>query len=324
MRRIKADDAIDVAQTGGDEAAAVVDDAALQLVGGLGGKDDQPAGCVHGVAVLDQRSNRGRFHTNVGQPRAVELQFKRFTSRQRDGAALGDNHAVVAHFGGQQGDEATEIRCEIAVVFNFAGGTIAREVELAGHEVGVADAVRGGGECADVDAGAAAEIYATAVGQKHLPVGVDAAEDLAGVGVQHAVEDGGAAGRLNEVHRGGAADVESVPVDGSALAGLRDGERVVDRRSDRRLPGNKLAAGRECGCHRWVWRRRKSRRWRDGDKACRREQHCTRSSFAARLDDFGDSDPGVGEVVENQAVGFIHGVTPAVFLINGGNIATIK
>ena len=175
-------------QSRGFEAARVIDHTTLQPIRRLRRQNDQSARSLHRIAVFNQRSNRRRFDTDVGQTCAVKLQLKRFAGGQCHGAALRNDHAVVAYFGGQQGDVAIQFSREVAVVFNFTGGAVAGEVEIAGHEVGIADAVRSGGECADVDAGAAAEIDAAAVGEENLAVAGEPAEDLARVGIEHAVQ----------------------------------------------------------------------------------------------------------------------------------------
>ena len=224
------------------QAAGIFDDASLQAIGRLRGEDDQSAGGLHGIAVLDQRRDGGRFDANAGHPTIVELQFEHFTGGQRHRAALGDDHAVVPHLGRQQGDVAVQVGRDVPFVDDAAGGAVTREPQVAGHEVIIADAVRRRRQGADVHAGALAEVDAAGVGEEDLAVGIDAAKDLARVRVEHAVQGGRAAGRLDEVDRGLAADVERAPVDDAALTRLID----VHRRAGLRNvggTGHDLAAG---------------------------------------------------------------------------------
>ena len=272
------------------------------------------------MAVVYQCGNSGGLYTNVGQAAAVKLQFIRIPRRQCHGAQLRHDHAAVAHLRCQQGDVAAEFGVEIAVVFNLAGGAIAREVEVASHEVGVADAVRGGGESADIHAGAAAEIDAAAVGQENLAVGVDVAKDLAWVGVEHAVQGGRVAGGLDEVDRGGAADVESTPVDGGTVGRLRDVQRGTGL-GNGGLPGHDLSAGGQLSGCGWIgWR---CIGWRQTHHAAGSGQQDGPSGApAASLDRLRDSNPGVGDFVVNQAVGLVHGAALELGAVSGSEWQT--
>ena len=301
------DDAAVVDESGRLEAAGVVHHPALQTIRRLRRQNDQPARCLHRVAVVHQRRNGRRLDADVGQPVVVELQFIGLARRQHHGAQLRDDDAAVAHFGCEQGDVAIQVCRQAAFVLHLAGGTVAAEVEPARHEVVVADAVRRSSERTDIDVGCRAEVDAAAIGQEDLPVGGDAPEDLARVGIEHAVEYRRTARRLDEIDPGRTADVEGLPVDGGAVAALGDGEcgRAL---SNARLPGHQFPAGGELRCDGRIGRRRKNRRRRQGDKAGRSEQHGTRGALAAGLGDFGDRHPGVGEVVPDQAIGLVHDV----------------
>ena len=301
VARRQADRAAIVHEAGGFEAARVVDDAALQTVGRLRRQDDQPTGRVHGIAVFNQRGNRGRFDANVGQSGAVKLQLISFASRQCHRTALGDNDTVVAHFGGQQGDESAKCCGQLAFVLDFPGGAVAGEIQLAGHEVGIADAVRGGRERTHVHAGTAPEVDAAWVGEEDLAVGVDAAEDLARVGGDYAVECRRAAGRLVEVHRRRSANIEGAPVDHALMARLVDVHRGAGL-GDVRGTGNNITPGRERVGRRGGLRNR--RRWQDGD-GCR-EQQGFGGALAPALGDLRYGHPGVDEFVPDEAKGLVH------------------
>ncbi len=231
-----------VDQAGSFQAAAVADDPALQAVGCLRGQNDQTAGRFDGIAVIDQRLNGGGFDPDVAQTAAVELQFEHFAGSERNRAHLSDDHAMVADFGRQQGDITVQIGTEFAFVDDRASRAFAAETQFARHEIGVADAVRGGGERADVGARGRAEVNAARIGQEDLAVGRDVAEDLARVGVEHAIEDGAAGGRLQEIDPRLTADIEGLPVDCGPVAGLIDvHDRVI--LADRGLAGDHLASG---------------------------------------------------------------------------------
>ncbi len=154
----------------------------------------------------------------------VEIEGDRFTGRQSDRAHACDNHSGVAHFRCEQRDIAAQSGVELAFVDDAASGTIAIELQLAGHEVRIADATGGRSEAAYVHHSALTEIHAVRIGQKDLARRVDPAEDLARIAVQNAVEGGRIGARLVEIDLRGAAEVERIPVDYRALARLVDVE----------------------------------------------------------------------------------------------------
>ena len=230
-------------QSGGFNAPAVADDTALQAVQRLGRQDNETARRQNGVVILHQGVEGGGLNPDVGQRVvAVKLQLKTLTGGQRHGTELGNDDAVVAHFRRQQRDVATEGGLELAFIHNGAGCAIARELVFAGHEVGIADAVRGGDEAADIDAGTRCKVDAVGIAEVDLAIGADLAEDLARAGVEHAVQGDAGSRRLLVGHAGGTADVVAAPVNGGAVAALVD-EHGRTTLTDGGLPGHHLAIG---------------------------------------------------------------------------------
>ena len=254
----QADGAALVRQAGGFQTAGVVDDPALKAVGSLGREDDQAAGGLDRIAVNYQRRNARRLDSDVDQTVVVELQLKGLARRQCHRSHLGNDDAVVADLRGQQGDIATEVGGQRTFVLHLAGGPVAGEIQLPRHEVVVADTVGCGGERTDVYAGATPEVDPAGVGQEDLAVGVDPTKNLAGVGVQHAVEDGRTAARLDEIDCGAAAHIEAVPVYRCPVRGLGDVHGAAGL-TDRRAAGDDLASGGQLGGGRRVGRRRDRR-----------------------------------------------------------------
>ena len=174
----------------------------------------------------------------------VKLQFIAVTGSHDHGAHLGHHQTAVAHFGCEQGNVALDGRRDVALVHHFAVGAIARVLHDAGHEVVVADAVRGGGERMHVHRRRGRKVHARRVGHDHLAVGIDLSKDLRGRVAQNAVEQNAAAGRLRDVDLGFLAHVEALPIDGRALAVLRDGHGGA-RLGDARAACADLAAHRQ-------------------------------------------------------------------------------
>jgi len=102
------------------------------------------------------------------------------------------------------------------------GSGVPKDV-VAGEKVGIAEVKGGGDQAADVDLRTGSEQDAVGVDHENLAVGAEAAQYLAGVLAEHAVErDGGCAG-LVEAHRFVGRNAEALPVDGEILAALVDG-----------------------------------------------------------------------------------------------------
>ncbi|MDR4501358.1 MAG: hypothetical protein MRJ96_07910 [Nitrospirales bacterium] len=128
-------------------------------------------------------------------------------------------------------------------VDDAAGRPVSRKVILAGHEFLHAQTMGGGHEAADIDVGARCEIHAVGIGQEHLAVGVELAENLAGVGALDAIEYDTAGRGLIEIDGGLAANIECVPVNRRTIGGLVDVHGVV-LATDAGLPSHDLFACR--------------------------------------------------------------------------------
>ena len=293
-------------QAGGLDAAGVAHHPTLHPVQRLRAQDHQPARGQHQMAVVHQRAQGGSFHPQPGQRLVgVELQFKRLARRQRHRAQVGHDHALVAHLRRQQRDVAAQGRAQLAFVDHAAGGALALEAGAAGHEVVQADAVRGGHQAAHVHAGAGREVHAVGVGQEHLPVGGDAAEDLAGVRPLHAVERDRLRRRLLELHLRITPDVELLPVDRAPRAALLDRQRGAVL-LDGHLPRHHLPArGQGVGRHLGPGRQRQQRGGHE-------QAGC--AAFAAGTGVLGGGHPGAGDVVPDQAVDLVHGLGGLVWV----------
>ena len=113
---------------------------------------------------------------------------------------------------------------------------------VAGHEVVITQAQRGGQNATHIDLAAACKEHAVGVAKKHLAVGVELAVDLTGLVTNDAVERHCAAAGLHKVDAGGAANVEALPVQRSALGVLLYGQ-YIGRLADAGAAGHHLAAG---------------------------------------------------------------------------------
>ena len=224
--------------------------AAHQPVHRLRADDDQPARGLHGQLVVHQRGNLAGFYADAGQAVvAVELQVNRFARGQGHAAHLRDHRALVADLGGEQRDVAAQGGFELALVDHAAGGAIALKAIFTSHEVGVADAVRGGQQATHVHPRVFAKVHTSGVGQHHLAVGADAAKDLARVVAQHAVERDAVGAGLHKLHLRVFAHVEGLPVDGGAVGALLD-DHVCAALADAGLACADLPGGGQCA-HRW-------------------------------------------------------------------------
>ena len=230
-------------QATGLQAAAVFDHTADEAVHGLGAQDDQAAGRLHGMAVVHQGLNLRGLDADAGQAViGVKFQLHRFTRGQGYGAHVGNDGALVAHFGRQERDVTAQSGFEFALVDHAAGATVALKAVFTSHEVGVAQGLGGGHQAAHIDPGVFAKVHARRVGQDHLAVGGDAPEYLARVRTHHAVErDAGGAGLL-ELHLRVFAHVEALPVDGGTITALLD-DHVCAAGVDAGLTSTDLAAG---------------------------------------------------------------------------------
>ena len=132
----------------------------------------------------------GRHEHAAQQAAAVKLEFKGFTCGQGHSSKVGHDDATVAHLRRKQSDVAAQRSAEFALVDDFACGAIAGQFELAIHELLVGGVVRGGHKTAHVYAGRFAKVNTFGVNQNNLPRRCDAAKDVAGLAIHHAVERG--------------------------------------------------------------------------------------------------------------------------------------
>ena len=118
------------------------------------------------------------------------------------------------------------MRGEVAGIVDGLCIGIAGKAMASGEEVGIGEVQRGGDQAGDIYSGTGAEHDAVGVDQEHATVGLQRAEDLAGVAADDAVEDGGAGGLLGETGDFVGLDAEVLPVDDGA-GGVGDGEGVA-------------------------------------------------------------------------------------------------
>ena len=245
--------------------AAIAHHAALQPIGGSGRENDQPAGCLHRLAVLNQRSDGGGLDQDIGQTAAAtELQFIRFSGRQCHRPLPRNDHALIAHGRCQQGDVTRQSGLEFALVEDAAAGAVARKDVAPGHEITVADAVCGRHQTTHVHTGSRGEIDPVGVAQKHLAIGADAAEDLARIAVQHPIQRDAAGGGLHKRQLRLRSQIEALPVDGSTIAALADGHAGMAL-TDAGATGNHLTTHRQL---RRGWRASQSGQKRHRDGGC--------------------------------------------------------
>ena len=209
-------------QASGAQLSTVLDDRTLQAGQRMGREDDLPAFGEHGALVVDQRSNGLRRSGQASQAGAsvVEAERNGFARGQSHGAGPGNHYALVAHFGGKQGDVAAKRGFELALVDHTAGAALAIEGGFAGHELVSMCFAGGSHQAAHVHTGGGRKIHAARVAQNNLAVRTDLTIDLAGVVTLHLVEHHGTGVRLVEMHLGLAANIKAGPVDHCAGTGL--------------------------------------------------------------------------------------------------------
>ncbi len=228
------------------DAAAVIDGGGTEQIAG-GGR-----GCHHGAAggddvagVVDagKLGDRRSIDRIADQAFGVELQRQLRTRRENHVPVRRFDDAAVADVVSGQDDEPAVGAADPAGVVD-AGLAVAREHELPGQEVVVADVERAGDQRADVDAAAGAEHDPLRIDQEHLAVGVELAEDLRRQIADHAIENRCRGSRLVELDVFAAADRERLPVDDRRVGVLVDDQRVVVRRGQRHVTVHDIRAGR--------------------------------------------------------------------------------
>ena len=161
---------------------------------------------------------------------AADWDLDRLGCGQVGGAALRLNLAFVAHAGAQE-RHVTARGFDAALVDHCGCAAAPLKLVIARHEVGVCDAQGGRREAVGVDAAVFAKEHAIGVDQDHLAIGIELAQNLAGVGAGHAVEHDGVCARLGDVDFGVLANVKGGPVHncfGGALVDVHDGAVGVD------------------------------------------------------------------------------------------------
>ena len=206
--------------------AGVVDHAGKQCVFGARAHQDIAAVGADQPAVFGQAVQYPLVHLHLDHAVVLERKGGGTTCPQCHCAQRRGDRALVADGVAEQGDVTTRAAraCGIdCALVDDAAGTGAAERSAAAIQAGVIDAERGGHQCADVNQRVLPEQDAVGVDQVHLPVGVEAPEDLCAVGVEDAVDCDGGCRRLHEVDRLLRCNIEAVPVEREVLAGLIDG-----------------------------------------------------------------------------------------------------
>ena len=111
------------------------------------------------MAVVHQGLNLRGLDADAGQAViGVKFQLHRFTRGQGYGAHVGNDGALVAHFGRQERDVTAQSGFEFALVDHAAGATVALKAVFTSHEVGVAQGLGGGHQAAHIDPGVGEKI----------------------------------------------------------------------------------------------------------------------------------------------------------------------
>ena len=205
--------------------AAVVDGRGGKLTGRFGGHE-HPATVGHEFAdVGDTRGIRQRRAVDAVADEAgiVEVERQPATGGEQHIAQPRLDQPAVAHVAARQHDEAAVAGCQRTLVADRAGCLAAREHVVPGHEVGIVDVEGGGNQRTHIHPCARAEHHALRIDEEHPAIGIEVAEDLAGVTADDAVEHRRRGRGLDELHTLAAADAELLPVDDRAGAVLLDG-----------------------------------------------------------------------------------------------------
>ena len=216
------------------EAGGKVDNTARRIAGGIGRH------CNDLAVGREDRAARDREREEV-----VSVEIKRrhadsadrdLTGRRHDAAAAGDASAEKADISAGAGDDRTGV-----------GNLTLRtgKPALASEEIGIGDIKCGRDEAArDGDDARLRDGDPVRVDQKHAAVGRDGTGNGRGCGTRHAVERGAVGIGLVEHHLARGADIEALPVDHRARAGLVDRQHVA-RCRDRSIAGDDTAADRK-------------------------------------------------------------------------------
>jgi len=132
-------------------------------------------------------------------------------------------HTFIAHLGGQQGDVATQGRGDLPLVHHRALLAVDGQGCAKLIEIFVGNRLRGGHQTGHIHLGCGTKQHTGRVADEHLAIGAQAAQNLTRVGVEHPVQHHSVGIGLVELHRGLAANIETVPIKHRAVAGLPNG-----------------------------------------------------------------------------------------------------
>ncbi|MEJ7137180.1 hypothetical protein RV045_01890 [Comamonadaceae bacterium SL12-8] len=186
----------------------------------------------------------------------------------------------------------------------------ARERVFARHESIRIRCARRGDDTAHVHAGGRRKVNARRVAEVDLPVGLDLAVNLAGINTLHAIQGDRAGAGLLEVDRRIAADIEALPVDHGALAGLTDGHGCTLLGDAGLARGDLAARGQLRGCGgRQALRKTGGGRQQRAQQQAAQAQAAAGTALAAPFGAFLNSGPALGGFIPDGAVASVHGAT---------------
>ena len=200
--------------------AALLNHATQNGIRAASRQDHQAAIGPNDLLVDHQGVHHGLLDQHRHQLAVGELQ-NGFRARGQGHCAFSrQQHAFVAHLGGQQSNVATQGRGDLSLVHHRAllavdGQGCAKLIEIL-----VGNRLRGGHQTGHIHLGCGAKQHTGRVADEHLAIGAQAAQNLTRVGIEHPVQHHSVGIGLVELHRGLAANVETVPVQHRAVAGL--------------------------------------------------------------------------------------------------------
>ena len=150
---------------------------------------------------------------------------------------------LVAHAGPQQGHITARCGLNQAAVDDGTGRSIAGIALVACHEVVVRHVERAARKSRSAHAAILSKNHAIGVDQNDTTVGTELAKNLARFGAAHAVEQDRLIAGLHHVDLGSGANVKALPIDGSTVAGLVDGQLLGALAELHRALGHLAACG---------------------------------------------------------------------------------
>ena len=215
------DGALDILQRLGLNDTRVVDRVGQQAARCLRGQQHLAAVGPEHSAVFHQRIDRALINRHIKQLVARDIQCHGAACGQGNRAQLRRNNALVAHVGAQQGHIAPAGGIDASLV-DDAAGAVAGELVAARHQIGVRDVQCRCHQTAHIDRCTLTEQDAVGIHQKHLAVGVQAAQDAGRIGANDTVERDRTAAGLHKLHRLARLDAKALPVDRHVGRGLGD------------------------------------------------------------------------------------------------------